>query len=112
MEYHPFNDLLIIILFRLIGDPGQVYTCLIDLEGGKKTNVIILCCLSKRAEGLELFTPELDGYCQRLKERFQRLSVNTVVHALLLTIAGTRCAITGYINRYLRLVLLSLITTP
>ena len=92
--------------YRLISDPGQVYTCLIDLEAGKN---VILCCLSKRAEGLELFTPELDGYCQRLKERFQRLSVRKyctctvrclplLVHVVLY-------------DRYQRVVTLSLITT-
>ena len=62
------------IFSSLISEPGQVYTCLIHLDDGRNTN-LIFCCLSKRVEGLDLFIPELDWYAQKIKDKFQILSV-------------------------------------
>ena len=52
----------------LISEPAQLYTCLLDLEdSGDESNKVILCCLSKRNVGLELFIQELDAYAERLR---------------------------------------------
>ena len=64
-----------LFIISLISDAAQVYTCLINLEGGKNTK-LILCCLSKRTEGLDLFIPELDNYVGRVKSQLQKLSVS------------------------------------
>ena len=56
----------------LISDPAQVYTCMISLEYTR----LILCCLSKRAEGLELFIPELDKHSEKIQKYLHRKFVS------------------------------------
>ncbi len=69
-----FNSIYLFAL-SLISYPAQVYVCLISLEDPNNTH-LILCCLSKRASGLENFMPELDSNAEKIKKSFQQSPVS------------------------------------
>lgn len=63
-----------------VTDPAQLYTCLIDTTGPtdkKEKPKYLLCCLSMRGTGLELFREELDSFASTLAPSLQNLvSIN------------------------------------